>query len=893
MKKIYLLLILVSLLKISSSFAQCSLYPVSLSSRVNNSGLIIEGKVISQKSFWNSAHNYIYTSNLIQVNQVLKGNTTSSFIEIITEGGEVDMNKQVVEPALQLKANDEGVFTLNAHNQTSQFGYSVFQTYADQQGFIKFNLQENSAHDPFNKYADINTVLYSQLKTLLHTTFADFTNSISQNKYSSSSSVASVTGISPTTITAGTSSTLTITGAGFGATQGTSIVEFRNADDGGSTFIQPHSSQYVSWSNTQIQVLVPTRASTVCGTAGTGQVRVTVAGSPTLSAQTLVVDYGQLNAYFSNTLTTQQVFNTRHIGLNGMNGITWQMFTGFNANTAAKNSFLRAFQTWRCNTNINWLIGLPVSTNTIALDNVNVIRFDIGTELPVGVLGRCTSYFNGCTFGPNVYFFIQELDIVFDDATNWQLGPALATGAQFDFESVALHELGHGHQLSHVINNSDVMHYSIASAVNKRVLIAQDITAGNDVMSRNVISVCAQPAMTALAPGTCTVTAPTSSFNIVSNVCVGQSVALTNTTTGGASNYSWTITGGSPATSTLQNPSTSYAAAGVYSITLLASNGVGTSSQTKTINVVVIPTIGVTSNSICSGSSTTLTASGGTSYTWTPGGLTGANQTLNPAITTVYTVLGSNGTCTNAASGTVSVVTTPTVSVPNAAICAGSSTLITASGATNYTWTPGALNGNSQTLNPAASTNYTVKGANATCTNSTTFSITVNSNPTISVNSSATASLVCISTTMTLTASGATSYTFNPIGITTNPAIYTPSTASVITYTIDGIDANGCFNSTTLTHTVVFCTGISASNEVEIFQSIFPNPTSGNVIINFNKNYTGDLTVINALGQLILSKTLEGKENTSVDLTNYAKGIYVIKFSSDKNETSFIKVVRD
>ena len=890
MKKNYFILILLSVLHFNSSFSQCSLYPVSLSSRVNNSNLIIEGKVISQKSFWNSAHNYIYTSNLIQVNQVIKGSTISPFIEIITEGGEIELNKQTVEPSLQLKPNDEGVFTLINFNQPQQYGYQVFQAYADQQGFIKFNLQENSAHDPFNKYADINNVLYSQLKTLLHTTFADFTNSNSQNKFSSSSAIASISGISPTTITAGTSSTLTITGAGFGATQGTSFVLFKNADDGGTTNIQAHSSQYVSWSNTQIQVLVPTKASTVCGTAGTGQVTVSVAGSPTVSTQTLVVDYGEINAYYSNTLTPQQVFNTRHIGLNGMNGITWQMFTGFNSNTAAKNSFLRAFQTWRCNTNINWLIGTAVSTNTIAQDGVNVIRFDIGSELPGGVLGRCTSYFNGCTFGPNVYFFIQELDIVFDDATTWQLGPALATGAQFDFESVALHELGHGHQLSHVINNSDVMHYSIASAVNKRALIAQDITAGNDVMTRNVVSVCSQAAMVALAPGTCTVTAPTSSFNTVSNVCVGQSVALTNTTTGGATNYSWTITGGSPATSTLQSLTTIYAGAGVYSVTLLATNGVGSSSETKTINVVVIPTIGVTSNSMCSGTSATLTASGGASYTWTPGGLTGANQTLNPANTTIYTVVGSNGTCTNTANGTVSVVTTPTVSVANAAICVGTSTLVNASGATNYTWTPGALNGSSQTLNPTSSANYTVKGANATCTNSTTFSITVNANPTVSANSSA--SVLCTGQTVTLTATGATNYTFNPTGSTTNPTSDSPTTNT--TYTINGTDANGCFNSTTFTQSVSVCTGIVSLNGAETSAiSIYPNPSNGIVNVQFNQNYTGDVFVINGLGQLILTKTIEGKENTRIDLSNYAKAIYVIKFSSEKNGTRFLKVIKD
>src|SRR5690606_34526565 len=124
--------------------------------------------------------------------------------------------------------------------------------------------------------------------------------------------------------------------------------------DGGATYVQPHSSQYISWSNTQIQVMVPTRAGTVAGTAGTGPIRVTVAGSPTVSTQTLTVVYGELNVYYS---TNNTIYSTRHADLNGSSGITWQMYAGFDANTSAKTAFLASLQTWRCNTYINWGTG--------------------------------------------------------------------------------------------------------------------------------------------------------------------------------------------------------------------------------------------------------------------------------------------------------------------------------------------------------------------------------------------------------------------------------------------------------------------------------------------------------------------------------------------------------
>src|SRR5689334_18686983 len=122
-KYLYLLLSGFALLS-GELYSQCSLYPVPLFQRVNNSSLMIEGKVISQKSFWNSAGNYIYTSNLIQVNKVLKGEMSAAFVEVMTDGGEVGLRKQTVEPSLQLNPNDEGIFTLINFEQTSQFGYS-------------------------------------------------------------------------------------------------------------------------------------------------------------------------------------------------------------------------------------------------------------------------------------------------------------------------------------------------------------------------------------------------------------------------------------------------------------------------------------------------------------------------------------------------------------------------------------------------------------------------------------------------------------------------------------------------------------------------------------------------------------------------------------------------
>ena len=67
---------------------------------------------------------------------------------------------------------------------------------------------------------------------------------------------------------------------------------------------------------------------------------------------------------------------------------------------------------------------------------------------------------------------------------------------QYDFQSVALHELGHGHQLGHVIdlsshtdNNGDIMYYAISNSEQQRVLHPDNITAGNYVQTINESSV--------------------------------------------------------------------------------------------------------------------------------------------------------------------------------------------------------------------------------------------------------------------------------------------------------------------------------------------------------------------------------------------------------------------
>ncbi|MFO0436817.1 MAG: hypothetical protein ACK5ZT_16350, partial [Sphingobacteriaceae bacterium] len=106
----------------------------------------------------------------------------------------------------------------------------------------------------------------------------------------------------------------------------------------------------------------------------------------------------------------------------------------------------------------------------------------------------------------------------------------------------------------------------------------------------------------------------------------------------------------------------------VYSV-IGSSVGCNSQTQTGTASVVPNPTVTFTplTPTICLGNSVNLTASGATNYTWSPNtaitSTTGPNVTVNPTVTTSYTLIGEQATCTHVAVGTVSVISLPVVNV--------------------------------------------------------------------------------------------------------------------------------------------------------------------------------------------------------------------------------------
>ena len=132
----------------------------------------------------------------------------------------------------------------------------------------------------------------------------------------------------------------------------------------------------------------------------------------------------------------------------------------------------------------------------------------------------------------------------------------------------------------------------------------------------------------------------------------GGSVQFSDLSSGNPNTWAWTFEGGTPASSSVQNPAVSYTTPGTYTVTLIAGSAYGSDTEIKTgyitvNNIVVLPVAEFTADAttINEDESVQFTdlSSNATSWAWTFSGGTPASSTAqNPSITYnnpgVYTV---------------------------------------------------------------------------------------------------------------------------------------------------------------------------------------------------------------------------------------------------------------
>ncbi len=295
------------------------------------------------------------------------------------------------------------------------------------------------------------------------------------------------------------------------------------------------------------------------------------------------------------------------------------------------------------------------------------------------------------------------------------------------------------------------------------------------------------------------------------SVCQGVATTLTTSATGSPTSYTWSLPNGWTGTSTAATISvTSNATSG--NVTVTANNTCGASTPTPT-NITVTPaalapTAITGTTTICSGTSTTLSATGGDTatrwYTGSCGGTqvgTGVSFTT-PNLSTATTYYAANKACggiTSCVSVTVNITSpavAPTAITGTTAICTGTSTTLTATGGNATTkWFTGSCGGTQvgtgASLNtPNLSTATTYYAANEVCSTfsscaSTTVNITAAAvAPTAITGTTA----ICTGTSTTLTATGGNATTKWFTGscggtqVGTGASLNTPNLSTATTY---------------------------------------------------------------------------------------------------------------
>lgn len=289
---------------------------------------------------------------------------------------------------------------------------------------------------------------------------------------------------------------------------------------------------------------------------------------------------------------------------------------------------------------------------------------------------------------------------------------------------------------------------------------------------------------------------PQPNYTINSSPC-SNSIAISNFSSGnlGSTPFIWNFGDGSPP-STLVSPVYTYSSNGTFSVSLLLTDVNGCEAvQGQTVAIFDFTPGVVSTSSICFGNTTSLTAQGGTQYSWTP--ITSLSNTnagttaANPTATTIYTVIIENDSpgykCSSTLTTQIIVRPTPTTNF-NFSInpCGGGVNFFDQSAADITTW--------NWTLTPTKTStvqnpyNFFTTGGTFTvtlitgnefgCTNTLSRELGVPTPPPLSISAD---SAICRGANRQLQASGGVAYQWTPAASLDFPTLYNPVATPTIT----------------------------------------------------------------------------------------------------------------
>jgi len=327
----------------------------------------------------------------------------------------------------------------------------------------------------------------------------------------------------------------------------------------------------------------------------------------------------------------------------------------------------------------------------------------------------------------------------------------------------------------------------------------------------------------------------------VTEICTEEEVHFTDQSVS-ATSWLWTFEGGTPATSTDQNPTVTYSTAGTFDVTLEVSDG--TETDTKLIEDMItvspIPTPEVAGETdVCVNNELTYTTAdnSGSTYNWNVVGGDIVNGNGTSEISVVWTIEGE---------GSVQVTET------SAESCEGSSEILI---------------------------------------------VTVNA--CLSADFSADITDICDGNTVQYTdqSVAATSWLWTFEGGTPatsteqNPNV-TYHTAGIYDVTLEvsnGSDTETAFEEDMIT--VHNCTGLNESSLDGI--TLFPNPAKDYISIAFaSAENIYEVSIYNQLGhRVFVDQTFSVEEQSlyRIDLTSFANGLYIVKMTNSSNQVYKLK----
>lgn len=394
--------------------------------------------------------------------------------------------------------------------------------------------------------------------------------------------------------------------------------------------------------------------------------------------------------------------------------------------------------------------------------------------------------------------------------------------------------------------------------------------------------------------------------------CTPANVQFTNKSSNNSLSYKWSFPGGVPSTSTDVNPSVLYPTAGVYDVILIASNGNGRDTFTKTgyirINTAPIATF----RKIVNGNNPTVNFDnqtvGATSFLWNFGDGTTSTEaspqhTYGTGGTFIVKLTATNNCGTTSKQDTIIFLNRPsaTISANQAQGCTPFVIQFTGQNATNvanWAWSfPGGTPSTSTLANPRITYNtegvYSVslKVSNTAGIYETTQPdyIKVQLSPKADFDFTITDTLV----KFTNKSSNATSYKWD-FGDGGTSVLPTPPNKIYFrngNYNVTLQALNPYCGAAITRQVTIFVVGIHDLGEGDNIISAFPNPTDGKLFLSFKDKLVTDyqLVVSNTSGQILKKAALTRETIQTLDLENLPRGVYFLQFSNDTQR--FVKRV--